>query len=410
MYKKMDKVDIVIIGGGFSGLIALNKFIEEGYKNIVLISAEDLGTGQSLHNHGWLQHGYTMFPDLNSMEYVYQNTDKFLKLIPQNCIATAGECYISVPKYMARDSSKYFNQINLPFSIVDESQLPILVTGGGLTLDSTIIQAKNDCIILKQRALQHFANRFQNHIFKGQVKEIKLNSENICKLSVLLPNGNEYYLSTDMVVLAAGGGNQSLIQSISSVAVSKNILQQESKIFQSSRLFHMLCIRGPVELLPKVTFSSDVFFSSYVDEKANETVWIMHGPIELARNIHPFNQPLTQKHSVQNLLKDMFKSMPKLKSIVNDLKWGVFACYKSDGKTGYLPSVPNVGVLFPGLFSLTVNAIETLLVNIESKQIKPNDTVPDLDVLKDVVDVGDQNEDTVEYFDWNTFSRTYNFQ
>src|ERR1700694_2167942 len=58
------ELDVVVIGGGVQGLLALSALIEKGY-SCALVSDGDLGSGQTLHSHGYLNTGFGMFgPEL----------------------------------------------------------------------------------------------------------------------------------------------------------------------------------------------------------------------------------------------------------------------------------------------------------------------------------------------------------
>src|SRR3989442_2353823 len=58
------QLDVVIIGGGIQGLLALNALVGKGY-SCALVSDGDLGSGQTLHSHGYLNTGFGMFgPEL----------------------------------------------------------------------------------------------------------------------------------------------------------------------------------------------------------------------------------------------------------------------------------------------------------------------------------------------------------
>jgi glycine/D-amino acid oxidase-like deaminating enzyme len=54
--------DVVVIGGGVQGLIILDKLIEAGYSS-ALVTEGDVGAGQTLHSHGYLNTGFGMFGD-----------------------------------------------------------------------------------------------------------------------------------------------------------------------------------------------------------------------------------------------------------------------------------------------------------------------------------------------------------
>jgi glycine/D-amino acid oxidase-like deaminating enzyme len=52
----MFPADVLIIGGGIRGLVLLNDLTRQGYA-CVLVTAADLGSGQTLHSHGLLNSG-----------------------------------------------------------------------------------------------------------------------------------------------------------------------------------------------------------------------------------------------------------------------------------------------------------------------------------------------------------------
>src|SRR5215472_1940877 len=50
-------VDVVVIGGGVKGLVILDTLITAGY-SCALVTEGDLGAGQTLHSHGFLNTGF----------------------------------------------------------------------------------------------------------------------------------------------------------------------------------------------------------------------------------------------------------------------------------------------------------------------------------------------------------------
>ncbi len=55
----MHPVDILVIGGGIQGLVLLDELTRQGYAAAMVTNSE-LGSGQSLHSHGFLNSGYHM--------------------------------------------------------------------------------------------------------------------------------------------------------------------------------------------------------------------------------------------------------------------------------------------------------------------------------------------------------------
>jgi cation diffusion facilitator CzcD-associated flavoprotein CzcO len=56
-------VDVVVVGGGVQGLLILDTLIEAGY-SCALVNEGDLGAGQTLHSHGFLNTGFGMSDEL----------------------------------------------------------------------------------------------------------------------------------------------------------------------------------------------------------------------------------------------------------------------------------------------------------------------------------------------------------
>lgn len=50
--------EVLVIGGGFTGIMLLDKLIKKGYRT-VLVTEKEIGDGQSLRMHGYM-HNATM--------------------------------------------------------------------------------------------------------------------------------------------------------------------------------------------------------------------------------------------------------------------------------------------------------------------------------------------------------------
>src|SRR5438132_1156364 len=212
-------MDVVIIGGGIQGLVALDALVEKGY-SWALVSDGDLGSGQTLHSHGYLNTGFGMFgPELPraSAEVVQpylaergvELTHEWVMMPPPGMPAFEGLPSATLPRDFAVPPG--LRAVALP-----------------------------DASISKRGVVAVLSQGHRDRILRGHAKA-QLTGKRVEAVSVRSADG-EIVLGTKAVVVAAGCGTKGVLQSL----VGRTPQTEQIK----HRRVHMICVRAPRGSLP----------------------------------------------------------------------------------------------------------------------------------------------------------------
>lgn len=215
------QVDVVIIGGGIQGLVALDALIAKGH-SCALVSDGDLGSGQTLHSHGYLNTGFGMFgPELpraaaevvqpHLQERGLELTGNWVLIPPPNMPVFDGLPGAKLPSGFAVPHG--LKPVRLPDRSVPKRRLVEVLS-----------QSHRDCILRG-----HATPRWTG----GRVDEVSVR---------LSDGGEEVVLKTKAVVIAAGCGSKRLVQGL----VGQTPQTEQIK----HRRVHMICVRAPQGSLP----------------------------------------------------------------------------------------------------------------------------------------------------------------
>ncbi|HVS49738.1 MAG TPA: FAD-dependent oxidoreductase [Candidatus Dormibacteraeota bacterium] len=213
--------DVVVIGGGIQGLVALNALVDKGY-SCALVSDGDLGSGQTLHSHGYLNTGFGMFgPELPraSVDVVQPYLEKrglelshdWILIPPPSMPLFEGLPTATLPSGFAAPSG--FRAVRLP-----DRSLP------------------------KRRLVETLSESHHDRILRGHATP-RWNGTQVEAVSVRGPGGGgEVVLPTKAVVVAAGCGSKRFLQRL----VGQTPQTEQIK----HRRVHMICVRAPRGTLP----------------------------------------------------------------------------------------------------------------------------------------------------------------
>jgi glycine/D-amino acid oxidase-like deaminating enzyme len=214
------QLDVVIIGGGIQGLVALNALVEKGY-SCALVSDGDLGSGQTLHSHGYLNTGFGMFgPELPraSVDIVQPYLEK------RGLVLSHDWVMISPP--------------NMPFDGLPAATLPSgFASPPGLSAVGLL-----DRSLPKRGLVEVLSQSHHERILRGRATP-RWSGEQVDAVVVRLSAGSEeIVIPTKAVVIAAGCGSKRLLHGL----VGQT--PQTEKI--KHRRVHMICVRAPRGSLP----------------------------------------------------------------------------------------------------------------------------------------------------------------
>jgi glycine/D-amino acid oxidase-like deaminating enzyme len=214
------QLDVVIIGGGIQGLVALNALVEKGY-SCALVSDGDLGSGQTLHSHGYLNTGFGMFgPELPraSVDIVQPYLEK------RGLVLSHDWVMISPP--------------NMPFDGLPAATLPSgFASPPGLRAVGLL-----DRSLPKRGLVEVLSQSHHERILRGHATP-RWSGEQVDAVVVRLSAGSEeIVIPTKAVLIAAGCGSKRLLHGL----VGQT--PQTEKI--KHRRVHMICVRAPRGSLP----------------------------------------------------------------------------------------------------------------------------------------------------------------
>jgi len=298
------ELDVVIIGGGIQGLVALNALVEEGY-SCALVSDGDLGSGQTLHSHGYLNTGFGMFgPELPraSVDLVQPYLEKrglvlshdWVMIPPPNMPLFDGLPPATLPSGFAMPPG--LRAVGLP-----DRSLP----KRGLV---EVLSQSHHERILRGQATPRWGG--------DQVKDV------VVRLSA---GGDEIALSTKVVVVAAGCGSKRLLQGL----VGQTPQTEEIK----HRRVHMICVRAPRGTVPTTSIvAMPLGLMLAAHDQPNNVIWYvtpmeMGGPSydDVPGDAASDVDPETVSRGCATLLT-LYPRLPE----IDGLQLGCYAGYRQD--------------------------------------------------------------------------------
>jgi len=368
---------VVIVGGGIQGLVALNALVEKGY-SCALVSDGDLGSGQTIHSHGYLNTGFGMFgPELPRASadvvqpYLEQRglelTHDWVLIPPPNMPAFEGLAEAALPTGFVAPLG--LAAVRLPDRSVPKRDLVEVLSQG------------HHDRILRGRATPHFS--------KTRVEAI----------SVSVPgDGEEVVLTASAIVVAAGCGTKRFLEDL----VGQTAQTEQIK----HRRVHMICVRAPRGALPStsvVAMPLGLMLAAH-DQRDNVTWYVtpmeMGGPSfdeipgDAAAEIDP--------EIVARGWMSLLALMPRLAE-VDGVQIGCYAGYRQD--IGDQPAnrmcelvegAANVIAALPsGLIGAWLN--EPTICEIVGKLVDPSGTQPPLPSGGVGLRVGDPVEDRPDF-------------
>jgi glycine/D-amino acid oxidase-like deaminating enzyme len=246
------QLDVVIVGGGIQGLLALSELVEKGY-SCALVSDSDLGSGQTLHSHGYLNTGFGMAgPELpRAAAEVVQ------PYLQERGLEMRGGWVMIPPPNMPAPESLPSARLPSAFAVppgLRAVELP-------------------DHSVSKRGLVEILSKAHRDRIIRGHATPL-LTGARVDAVSVrLFAGGEEILLSTKAIVIAAGCGSKRLLQGL----VGRT--QQTEQI--KHRRVHMICVRAPRGSLPTTSIvAMPLGLMIAAHDQPNNVTWYVT-PIEM---------------------------------------------------------------------------------------------------------------------------------
>jgi glycine/D-amino acid oxidase-like deaminating enzyme len=383
------QLDVVIIGGGVQGLVALNVLVENGY-SCALVSDGDLGSGQTLHSHGYLNTGFGMF----GPELPRASVDVVQPYLEERGLELSHDWVMIPPP-------------NMPlFEGLPQATLP---SGFAAPPGARAVRLP-DRSLPKRRLVEVLSQSHRDRILRGQATPYRGGDQVDTVVVRLSAGGGETVLSTKAVVVAAGCGSKQLLRGL----VGPTPQTEQIK----HRRVHMICVRAPRGSLPitsVVAMPLGLMLAAH-DQPDNVTWYVtpmeMGGPSyddipgDAASNLDP---EMVVRGCLS--LRTLYPRLPE----IDGLQLGCYAGYRQDvgDRPGnrmceLVEGTDNVIIALPsGLVGPWVNVIRTC--EIVGGLIDPGGSQPSLPGGGAGVRVGSAVEDRPDFvwLGWDDWSRKY---
>jgi glycine/D-amino acid oxidase-like deaminating enzyme len=363
------ELDVVVIGGGIQGLLTLEALQEQGYAS-ALVTDGDLGDGQTLHSHGFLNTGFGMLGD----ELQRASQDVVEPYMRAHGIEPRGEWRAILPP-------------GLP------SQAPAapLPSGFDCPVAGDVVQLA-DRSFPKRELIDAVSAPRHASIVRG-VATCDARPQRVA-VTVRTPGVGDVALAARAVVVAAGCGSKRVLKALVGGTPQIERIQH--------RRVHMICVRAPRGSLPATSVVAMPFGLMLAAHENDDAVTWYVTPMEFGGQAYddvPNNAASVEDSSmIARGYQTLLRLYPGLAD-VDGVVVGSYAGYRQD--IGELPSqrlcepvagAENVIVALPsGLVAPWLNTPR--IVELMSGLAEPSGDQPAIPHAGDGVEVGSPVED-----------------
>jgi hypothetical protein len=334
-------VDVVVVGGGVQGLLILDTLIDAGY-SCALVNEGDLGAGQTLHSHGFLNTGFGMSDELSEAA-----AELVLPYLRAHGVTLTGNWVILPPP-------------GLPaFASVPPASLP----DGFSPEFKDAARALPNYSFNKRELVQTLSRGREGYIYRGSVVGFRGQDPVEAVLLRLEGSDVEVEVRARVVVIASGCGSKLLLRNLIGSAPQLEMIKH--------RVVQMLCLRAPRGALPSssvAALSLGLLLAAH--EESEAVTWYvtpleMGGPSfdEVPNDATATSDPALLRRAWETL-QTLYPPLPS----VDGLQVGHYAGYRQDigdwpgaRLCALLAGTGNVIAALPsGLVGPWRNAAETL--------------------------------------------------
>jgi hypothetical protein len=270
----MYPVDVLVLGGGIQGLVLLDELTRQGYA-AALVTNSELGSGQTLHSHGFLNSGYlflrpqlratlnqSVLPLLQARGLQIYGDDQWFAVAPPGPLAALRQAWTAH---------------GYEYEEVTADALPSGFQEGELFRSGAptqVIRLK-EYNFPKRQLVRLLSEHLHDRIIRGEVvafhcvpgdhnqagqDELRTSRVETTEVQVHASR-DKVVLAPKAVILAAGAGTKRLVKSLvaepsfaRAVSAEQRALWQERVTQQIGKIkyakTHMICVRAPQGVLP----------------------------------------------------------------------------------------------------------------------------------------------------------------
>ncbi len=350
---EMTAVDVVVIGGGVQGLVILDSLMDVGY-SCALVTDGDVGAGQTLHSHGFLNTGFGQFGD----ELPTVAREVVHPYLHDHGVALRGDWIGQLPPGLPGSTS-------LPSAVLPVGFAP------GLSETTRKLPVWS---FDKRHLIAALTRGKEDRIIRGTVTGFHGRDPVEAVRAEPAGDRSEVELRAKAVVVAAGCGSKRLLQDLVGATPQLEMIKH--------RLVHMVCLRAPIGRLPAISIIAPALGLLLAAHEDGEHVTWYVTPMEMAGP--SFDDVPSDAVAAPNvdmlkraasLLETVYPLLPEIEG----LQVGHYAGYRQDigdapaaRLCAVIDGAPNVIAALPsGLVAPWLNAGDTL--KLVRGLVAPND-------------------------------------
>ena len=379
--------DIIIFGGGITGLWLLNRLRREGY-NPILFETKSVGGKQTIAAQGIIHGGlkYALAGKITDAA----NAVAAMPLRWRRCLGGTGEVDLTGVKvlsehyYMWSDTgirSKIKSFLGSKALVgkvkaLKKTEYPEFFKSA--TVDGNLYKLP-DFVIDTESLIKKLAAECRERIFNLDMNDTTFLYDRVTgkhSLQIAMKS-KTVSLNAEKFIFSAGEGNSQLIKMASLDSIRSQIRPLHMVYLSKNGLpeVNAHCIGDSFSLTPKLTITSH-------RRQNGDTVWYLGGDIAETGNQRTQNAQITY---AKKLLEELFPWVD-----LHDADWNSFIINRAEGKAKgtyrpdsiVLDNQSNIFVVWPTKLTLTPSLADEVVEHCKSKQLKMLDNASNLLELK----------------------------
>ena len=379
--------DIIIFGGGITGLWLLNRLRREGY-NPILFETKSVGGKQTIAAQGIIHGGlkYALAGKITDAA----NAVAAMPLRWRRCLGGTGEVDLTGVKvlsehyYMWSDAGlrskikSFLGSKTLVGKVkaLKKTEYPEFFKSA--TVDGNLYKLP-DFVIDTESLIEKLAADCRERIFNLDMNDTTFLYDRVTgkhSLQIAMKS-KTVSLNAEKFIFSAGEGNSQLIKMASLDSIRSQIRPLHMVYLSKNGLpeVNAHCIGDSFSLTPKLTITSH-------RRQNGDTVWYLGGDIAETGNQRTQNAQITY---AKKLLEELFPWVD-----LHDADWNSFIINRAEGKVkgNYRPdsivldNQSNIFVVWPTKLTLTPSLADEVVEHCKSKQLKMLDNASNLLELK----------------------------
>jgi glycine/D-amino acid oxidase-like deaminating enzyme len=404
-------VDVLIIGGGIQGLWLLNDLLQSGHSAFLITNA-DLGSGQSLHSHGYIHHGYqygNKVPLAKRLKGVAEFWNKFTshhRLSRPSARPVFG--FIGG----AEDNLlRWWAKAQLPMYACD---LPTVLRGGVINK----VYNTDEIWFDGEAIIKNLGEAVADLVGYGEVLDIE-GDQTQRTVHARIKDAIVSF-SAKVLVLAAGAGNLALLEKAATTdpIVAGELRQYGVEGPQRLRRSQMLVLKGAG--LPVFAGHFHDFLSNIVSRADGpSSAWLVSHRIDNETNDKSLSDPPIDKERLRGTISALRAITPAIFDL--KLLWGVYTGIKCEGRieaaNNEMPheeiintfDTRNLIAVWPTKLTLAPQASHSILLKIKEVIPHPSGRFNPVEHGIPIVAarIGHEKWRTVDCVPWSEFRQLY---